>query len=290
SLIGDNQDLSVLLAIEAVEIEPTPESLEALHRTVGEHRLVATFAATGLSAAWVDERRVAALQADGSVHIVEARTGDQEAALGPVAGSAAALGAITSPELSVSHDGRLLGAALPDGTFDVWSIETSERLWTIRVGELTPSVAWHPAEPLVAVRGLDRRFAEIASPEPFQTGAAEGAILDALSGDVVEELPSCFCPAEVSFDGLGRLWLQADSEGLRPSATLSAFVEVGPGAWGRSGDLRISAPLAEQSAASLNRVVVSAGTTARASTFSGTIVASFSGHGADIRDIAVYDE
>ncbi|HSG80171.1 MAG TPA: BTAD domain-containing putative transcriptional regulator [Acidimicrobiia bacterium] len=241
--LDEDAELAVILALEAMELEPGSDSVGALHAAVARHRLVATYPAGGFAAAWVDPDRIATLQADGSVAIVDLRTATTTRSFGPVGGVHPTPG-VVKPMFAVSADGLLLAIALPDGGVEMWEVETGVRRWRFDVGDLIDpgvfedldysppritgkraSISWHPSEPLVAIRASIE--GPSSTPETLYRDLAVGGIYDAGGTRVFSFKDPCICYEYVEFDQLGRLWANLESYTALPDPGFTPYVPAG---------------------------------------------------------------
>jgi WD40 repeat protein len=180
---------SVLLALEAVDRSRAgdgsvlPEAEQALHDAVTASRAVLRVPGVGGAVQWSpDGSRVAAAGPEGTVDILDARTGDP---LNSISGHDAPVNGI-----AFSPDGALVGTTGEDGFAKIWDLETGEELHALESpaerDALAPSFS--PDGSLFAAAWLHEGFIRI---------------LDLTSGRIVQEIQVEGSPRSTAFDPTG---------------------------------------------------------------------------------------
>jgi WD40 repeat protein/DNA-binding SARP family transcriptional activator len=182
-------ELSVNLALAAVDRSRAgdssvlPEAEQALHDAVTASRAALRVPGVGGAVEWSpDGTRIAAAGPEGTVDILDARTGEP---LHSISGHDAPVNGI-----AFSPDGTLVGTTGEDGFAKIWDLETGEELHALEspAGRDAIAPSFSPDGSLFAAAWLHEGFIRI---------------LDLTSGRIVREIQVNGSPRSTSFDPSG---------------------------------------------------------------------------------------
>jgi DNA-binding SARP family transcriptional activator/WD40 repeat protein len=177
-----DQDLAVLLAIEAVSVsrragdDPLPEAIDALHAALAEHRTTVTANVGGFFVAFLDGQQMFSTggpEGPGARPTLwDATTGSVVKAIEP--GGSHPLAA------AVGARGRLVAETYADAPTTVWDAATGRRV--IQLGSSTPG-----AVPIATTISDDGALLAQMAIDDFRTGAGTVQMFDIASGEMLWE-------------------------------------------------------------------------------------------------------
>jgi len=216
-------ELGVLLALEAVEVQPTAEAEAALRESMAASQVRATLTGHQGSVLDVafsrDGTRLLTIGFDGTARIWDASTGEEVAA--------ASASEVPLTDASFSPDGSLVATASEDGTARIWDAEDGSPAAVLEGHEgVVTSLAFTPDGSMLVTGGTDGTV---------RLWSADGEALQAFTGHRGAVVDVAAAPegllASAGADGTVRLW---DATG-RPVAVLEGHrdevtsVTFGPG-------------------------------------------------------------
>ncbi len=191
--LDTDPELSLLLALEAVEREPLPEVQEALHQAIVAQRIMMSFPATGGAAVYLDDSTVAALNEDGTISIYDIASGEPEktTTLGSPGWLETARTGTTSTQMVAIDRGKILAVGTADGFLVVVDVATGAELWErVKIGERSPQISATLDGSFIAARA----WVELG-------GSVAGAVIETSTGSRVSDLSRPFGSPGVAVTG-----------------------------------------------------------------------------------------
>jgi len=150
AMVGSGADLALLLAVEAVNIQDTPQARGSIFRLLAENKgvggLLGPTARGAASVAFAPDGKLLAVGLPGGVGIWDVRTRRESQRL-PVKGPAPL-------SVAVSHSG-LVAAGLKDGTLVLWTLDGGKELLREHLGEFVLAIAFDQDDSRVAAGDID---------------------------------------------------------------------------------------------------------------------------------------
>jgi WD40 repeat protein/DNA-binding SARP family transcriptional activator len=179
-------ELSVLLALEAVERSRAaedaalPEAEEALHRAVGESRIVLNVPDVGGSLDWSSGEDVFVTEGPEDSGVIDIRDATTGASVRSWHGHD-----IDVNDVAFSADGSKLVSVGDDGASRAWDTATGEQLWAVEGEDAAWQPAWSPDGQVVAATWPAEQMVRL---------------IDAASGEPIRELDVLPFPFATGFD------------------------------------------------------------------------------------------
>ena len=218
-------ELSVLLALEAVEREPLREAVEALHRAVAESRVLLSLPTSG--GADVDlAGRIATTGVDGRIVMWDATSGDLLGALDVDPWSPPDPRLLARASVLFSPDGERIAAAAVDGTVRMLDAGTGDELWRQEAGHVDAARGVATGVSDMAFSEDGRRFATVGgSIELADFGIVR--IWESESGGLLGRFQAA--PGAVLFTPDGKIVIASSAGGLSSWSVSSGerLVEAG---------------------------------------------------------------
>ena len=264
--LGDDPELSVLLALEAVgrtggdDGSPLPEAESALHRAVTASRIVLTVPGLGGAVDWSPDGTVFVTEGPEETGLIDIRDAETGESVLSFTGHD-----IDVNDVAFSADGSMLATVGDDGAARVWDVATGDELASLQGEGQAWGVALSPDGTRLAagwpnegvVRVLDLTSGETARQVRAQTAVGPGAtsfspdgerlaiaagldgvvVVDAASGDdVLRFRPSIWGTVTVAWSPDGR-WIASGSRDADADITDAATGELHRTLVGHTGPL-----------------------------------------------------
>jgi len=287
-------ELALLLALEAVEREPLPSALDALHRAIAAQRVTSIMPALGGAATYINDATVATLDEAGVIHLYDiTQKSPREIGVIGEPGWLIAERRVDTvgprfPRMLASENGAILAIGASDGFLVVVDVEDRVEKWRIKLGEQAPEIAMSSDGTVIAARAWMERDVEPSFFVSVKVVPTQGGLFDVESGAMERAFPDCCSPSVAITRGSNPVLIY-DEEDDR--ITEAAFLDLESGEYLPHPEHELLLDAWLQFAVNRSRMVArsvnSKGTLNVVSVDDGVVELSYTGHQSNIWDFDV---